>query len=250
MKGVFEYIVSSMKRGALHMTLIDPDKQTPEEAGRIASEAEKFGSAAVMVGGSTGVGSELTDRTVKGIKDASSLPVIAFPSSSGGLSPRFDAVYFLSMMNSRNPRHITGEQAFGSLVVKEFALETIGMGYIVIEPGMKVAEVGEADVIGRKEIRKAVGYSLAAEYFGMKLVYLEAGSGAHLPVPADMISAVRRAITIPLIVGGGIRDPASARAAVKAGADIVVTGTVVERNGGLERLREIIAAVASGGNTT
>ena len=240
---VLDYINEAVRKNAVHMTLIDPDKQDPEEAGRISKEAQHFGSSAIMVGGSTGVDLELTDRTVRRIKSNVSIPVISFPSSSGGLSPGFDAVYFLSMLNSTNPRHITGEQAYASTLVKEFGIEPIGMGYIVIEPGMKVAEVGEADIIGRKEIRRAVGYALAAEYFGMKLVYLEAGSGANKPVPPDMIIEVRKQIYVPLIVGGGIRDADAASLAVRSGADIVVTGTVVERNGGLNRLKEIIGTI-------
>lgn len=242
---VLDYIHEEVAKSPVHMTLIDPDKQKPEEAGRIASQAQSFGTSAIMIGGSTGVGLELTDRTVKEIKSLVGVPVIAFPSSAGGLSPRFDAVYFLSMLNSTNPRHITGEQAFGSLVVKEFGIEPIGMGYIVVEPGMKVAEVGEADIVMRKELRRAAGYALASEYFGMKVVYLEAGSGANLPVPPDMIRAVKKELTIPLIVGGGIRGADSAASAVRAGADIVVTGTVVEKGGGLEKLKRIITAVSA-----
>ena len=242
---ILDYINEEDAKSSIHMTLIDPDKQKPEEAGRIASQAESFGTSAIMIGGSTGVGLEITDRTVREIKSGVSIPVIAFPSSAGGLSPRFDAVYFLSMLNSTNPRHITGEQAFGSLVVKEFGIEAIGMGYIVVEPGMKVAEVGEADIVMRKELRRAAGYALAAEYFGMKVVYLEAGSGANMPVPPDMKMAVKRELTVPLIVGGGVRDADAASTAVRAGADIVVTGTVIEKGGGLEKLRSIIRAVSS-----
>lgn len=240
---VLDYIHEEVTKSPIHMTLIDPEKQKPEEAGKMASRAQSFGTSAVMIGGSTGVGLDITDRTVREIKSVVSLPVIAFPSSAGGLSPRFDAVYFLSMLNSTNPRRITGEQAFGSLVVQEFGIEPIGMGYIVVEPGMKVAEVGEADIVMRKELRRATGYALAAEYFGMKLVYLEAGSGANLPVPPDMITAVKKQLTIPLIVGGGIRNADSASTAVRAGADIVVTGTVIEKGGGLEKLKKIIGAV-------
>lgn len=242
---VLDYIQEEVMKRSIHMTLIDPDKQEPEEAGKIASRAQKFGTSAIMIGGSTGVGLDITDKTVREIKTQVGIPVIAFPSSTGGLSPRFDAVYFLSMLNSTNPRHITGEQAFGSLMVQQFGIEPIGMGYIVVEPGMKVAEVGQADIVLRKELRRAAGYALAAEYFGMKLVYLEAGSGANLPVPSDMITAVKKSLSIPLIVGGGIRGADAASTAVRAGADIVVTGTVIEKGGGLERLKKIIDAVKS-----
>jgi phosphoglycerol geranylgeranyltransferase len=117
------------------------------------------------------------------------------------------------------------------------------MGYIIVEPGMKVGEVGEADVVKRDDLGRAVGYAIAAELFGMDLLYLEAGSGAPDPVPPAMISAVRGRIGIPLIVGGGIVETEQAVSLARAGADIIVTGTLVE-NGHFEgQLVDIIQAV-------
>ncbi len=240
---VIEYIHSKLKQGTMHMTLIDPDKQTPEAAGKIAAEASACGTSAIMVGGSTGIMRDALDETIDAIKCISDIPVICFPSSASGLSRKFDAIYFLSMLNSASPRHITGEQAAGAMTVKQFGIEPIGMGYIVVEPGMKVGEIGMAKPVRRTDIGAAVGYALAAEYFGMKLVYLEAGSGAPEPVPRTMIRAVKDALTIPLIVGGGITDGRTASMVVDAGADIVVTGTVVERRNGAEHLCEIIRAI-------
>ena len=117
------------------------------------------------------------------------------------------------------------------------------MAYLVVEPGMRAGEVGRADPIPRSDPEAAVGYALAAQMLGMKLVYLEAGSGAPEPVPAAMIRAVRGAVDIPLVVGGGIRTAEAAGAVARAGADIVVTGTVVERAKDGETLRRIIASV-------
>ncbi len=225
------------------MTLLDPDKQSAAQAGRLAASAEASGTDAIMIGGSTGVTQATTDATVLAIKSAAHVPTILFPASAGHLSRHADALYFMSLLNSRDPRLIVGEQRKAAPLVKKWGLETIPMAYLVVEPGMRAGEVGRADPIPRAEPDVAVGYALAAQMLGMKLVYLEAGSGAPRPVPESMIRAVRAAIDIPLVVGGGIRTPDAAAAVAKAGADIVVTGTIVERVKDGEALKRIIGAV-------
>ena len=225
------------------MTLLDPDKQSAKEAGRLAAGAAESGTDAIMVGGSTGVTQEKVDATVVSIKEAAKLPTILFPASAANLSRHADALYFMSLLNSRDPRLIVGEQRRAAPVVKRWGLETIPMAYLVVEPGMRAGEVGRADPIPRSDSQTAVEYALAAQMLGMKLVYLEAGSGAPAPVPAPMIRAVREAIDVPLIVGGGIRTAEAAGAVARAGADIVVTGTVVERATDGDTLRRIIASV-------
>ena len=115
--------------------------------------------------------------------------------------------------------------------------------YVIIEPGMKVGEVGEADPVRRDDIARAIGYAMTAEFFGMDLVYLEAGSGAPEPVPSEMIRGVKESIDIPLVVGGGVTSAEKAADIARAGADIVVTGTLVE-NGDFEgELRAVVRAV-------
>jgi phosphoglycerol geranylgeranyltransferase len=242
-RNVMEYIRERLKHGKLHMTLIDPEKQSPARAAEIASFAERSGSAAIMVGGSTGVDMENTEATLRAMKKVVNIPLICFPSSAASLTSSFDAVFFLSMMNSTAPEHITGEQAAGALLVKKLGIEPIGMGYIIVEPGMRVGEVGRADPVRRNDIARAVGYSLAAEYFGMHLVYLEAGSGAPFHVPEEMIRSVKREISIPLIVGGGIRTAEAARRVAESGADIIVTGTIAEEDSSLRSLAEIVASI-------
>jgi phosphoglycerol geranylgeranyltransferase len=240
---VMEYIEETLRTRKMHMTLLDPAKQSPGVAGEIASRAQAAGSDAIMVGGSTGVTQDNLDRTIDEIKAVASLPVIYFPSGADAIAKRCDAIYFMSMLNSRNPRNITGEHWRGAPIIEKLGLESISMGYIVVEPGMKVGEVGEADVVRRDDNARAVGYALAAELFGMSLVYLEAGSGAPSPVPSTMIRAVRESIGIPLVVGGGITSPDRARDVAIAGADMVVTGTLVE-NGDFEAsLRAVVEAV-------
>lgn len=119
------------------------------------------------------------------------------------------------------------------------------MGYIIVEPGMEAGMVGEAECIARDDVKSAIGYSVAGELLGMKLIYLEAGSGAPEPVPQNIISGVKESIDIPLIVGGGIRRAEHAEAAVQAGADIIVTGTVVEEEGISQAFIEIVKAIKS-----
>ncbi len=228
------------------MTLLDPEKQGADEAGHLAGEAARAGTDAIMVGGSTGVTQDKVDATVLAIKEAAKVPVILFPSSARNLSPHADALFFMSLLNSRDPRLIVGEQRLAAPIVKAWALETIPMAYLVVEPGMRAGEVGNADLITRKNPVVAVQYALAAQMLGMKLVYLEAGSGAPDPVPAKVVRAVREAIEIPIVVGGGIRTPEAAAGIASAGADVVVTGTIVEVAREGDALRRIIEAVKAG----
>ncbi len=239
------FIEDTLKQRKMHMTLLDPAKQPVSVAGDIAESAAAAGTDAVMVGGSTGVTQENLDMTVDEIKKRCSLPVIYFPSGANAIAQRCDAIYFMSMLNSRNVRNIIGEQWKGAPLIRSLGIEPISMGYIIVEPGMKVGEVGEAEVIKRCDIDRAVGYAIAAEFFGMSLVYLEAGSGAPQPVPEEMISKVKENITIPLIVGGGITDPKVASKLCGSGADIVVTGTLVENGDFMAPLKEMVAAIHS-----
>ena len=240
---VLDYILERVSRGKVHMTLIDPDKQSAAEAGELAKIAMEARTDAIMVGGSTGVTQKTVDGTVRAIKAASKVPVILFPAGASSLSRHADAVYFMSLLNSRSPRVIVGEQRRAARTIKSWGLEPIPMAYLIIEPGMRAGEVGEADPILRSRPEDAVEWALTAQHMGMRLVYLEAGSGAPEPAPSAMVRAVKDAIQIPLVVGGGIRTPAAAAAVAKAGADILVTGTVVEQTKDAAALRDIVAAV-------
>jgi phosphoglycerol geranylgeranyltransferase len=239
---VTDYIYERVKKGTMHMTLLDPAKQDPEQAAEMASVAEGMGTDAIMVGGSTGVTQENLDATILAIKKKVKVPVIYFPSGAHAISPYADAMYFMSMLNSTTVDNVVLQQVKGAPIVKKIKVEPISMGYIIVEPGMKVGEVGKANPIHRAEPQTAAAYALAAEYMGMKLVYLEAGSGAPEAVPLDMIAAVKKTITVPLIVGGGIRDAKTAEKVRLAGADVVVTGTVVEDSDLGEDLKKLIQA--------
>ena len=237
-------ITTMRKKKRLHFSLIDPDKQDPKVAGELAKTAEESGSSAIMVGGSTLVSQKQVDETVKAIKKSSKLPVILFPSGSKFLSKYADAVFFMSLLNSRNLNYVIREHVKGAPFVKNTGIEPISMGYVIVEPGMTAGKVGEVDLVKQDDIETAVGYALAAQYLGMDFFYLEAGSGANLPIPDQMITAVKESIDIPLVVGGGIKDAITAGNKAKAGADVVVTGTKLEEEQNLKQaLSDIIKSI-------
>lgn len=237
-------LAKTIHKKKLHFSLLDPDKQDPETAGSIAKTAEEAGSSAIMVGGSTLISQEQVDKTVKAIKKKSKLPVILFPSGAKFLSKYADAVFFMSLLNSRNLEYVIREHVKGAPFVKHTGIEPISMGYIIVEPGMTAGKVGEVDLVNKDDTRTALGYALAAQYLGMDFFYLEAGSGAPDPISNNMISAVKKNIDIPLIVGGGIRSAKTAKEKAKAGADIVVTGTKLEEEKNLkEALKNIIKSI-------
>jgi phosphoglycerol geranylgeranyltransferase len=243
---VWEYLSSKLNKEKVHLTLIDPNNQPPAAAGEMAKQAAAALTDGIMVGGSTGVSKEVFDETITAIKQEISLPVIIFPTNINSLSQNADAVFFMSLLNSKNIKYITREQRYGARFVKQTGLESISMGYIVISPGMTVGEVGEAELIEHDNIDDSINYALMAQYFGMKLVYLEAGSGAPVTVPPEMIREVKKNIQIPLVIGGGIRSSAAAKTIAQAGADIIVTGTIVEDTSNIEStLSEIINSIKS-----
>jgi phosphoglycerol geranylgeranyltransferase len=243
----YDYILKKVREEKMHMTLIDPDKQGPAEAGKIAGRAVELGSDAIMIGGSTGVDQKNLDGTVKEIKENVEVPTILFPGGAHTISRHADAIYFMSILNSKSVKNVIGEQRKASMVIKKLGIEPISMGYLIIEPGMTVGKVGEASLIPRDDPGAAVEYSLAGQYLGMGLIYLEAGSGAPEPVPEEMIRSVKEEIEVPLVIGGGIRNPEDAGMVARAGADIVVTGTIVELDRTQSILGQIIESVKSAG---
>jgi len=238
---VEKYLLDKLQKEKLHFSLIDPDSFSIEDAKSAASISEEAGSDAILIGGSTHTLGNYLDILIESIKASTKLPVIIFPGGVAQVSPKADAILFMSYMNSRNPYFITKSQALGSFLVKKTGIEPIPTGYLVVEPGETVGWMGEADLIPRKKPQIAAAYSLAAQYLGMRLVYLEAGSGAPDTVTPEMVGLVKKVIDIPLIVGGGIRSPESAKKLAMAGADIFVTGTIIEKD--KEKLFDIIKAI-------
>ena len=241
---VKEYIKEKTKNGTMHLTLLDPDpaKLTVENAKVIARKLQDAGTDAFLIGGSTGVTTESLDAITIAVREETGLPTIYFPSDVHAISDEVDAMLFMSIVNSSNPKYITHYHAKAAPYVKMLGIQTIPMAYIVVEPGMTVGRVSEAKLIPRDDVESATGFAIAAELLGMQLVYLEAGSGADKPVPPEMIETVKMNINVPLIVGGGIRTPEAAAAAREAGADIIVTGTFVEQCSDDSLLRAVVKA--------
>lgn len=239
-----DYILKKIEESTIHMGLIDPDEQEPEKAGELGAILEEVGSDAVMVGGSTGITKESLDDTIKSIKERCNLPVIIFPSRAKTISEYADAIYFMSMLNSTDITKVIGEQALGAPLIKKMNIEPLSMAYLIVEPGMTVGRVGDAELIPRDNPKRAIGYGLAAKFLGMDLLYLEAGSGAPEPIPTRLISAVKQGVGLPLIIGGGITNEGQARAIADAGADIIVTGTLIEQSSQpRNRLKRLIEAI-------
>lgn len=228
------------KDGAVHITLVDPERVTSQEASQISREAESCQTAAIMVGGSTFVSSSHLDMVVKAIKKNVKIPVILFPNNITGISRYADAMWFMSLLNSSDPYFLMGAQVLGAPLIYKYDLEPIPLGYIVVGEGSAVSVVGKAVPIPYEKPELAVSHALAAQYLGMRFVYLEAGSGAKKPVPSNMIRKVKDIINIPLIVGGGINTGEQVKEAVEAGAKVVVTGTVVEKCRIEDKIRELV----------
>jgi phosphoglycerol geranylgeranyltransferase len=243
---VEEYLSNVIKKdGVAHITLIDPASQKPEEAVRLAVGAAAGGTDAIMLGGSTDAGGQLLDITAQMIKEKVSVPLILFPGSTSGFTTKADCVLFMSLLNSRDPHYIVGNQMLGALTLYKVEMESIPMAYLVCEPGGTVGWVGDAKLLPRNKPELAAAYALTGKYFGMRYTYLEAGSGADTPLPPEMIGTVKHVLkNNVLIVGGGIRDGKSAAVCSKAGADIIVTGTAVEKADNVSALTaEIVTAV-------
>ncbi len=236
-KFLFEKIESE---GSIHITLIDPEKVTPPQASRIARKAKVSGTTAVMIGGSTFVSAAHLDNVVKIVKHTVEIPVILFPNNVTGISRYADAIWFMSLLNSVDPYFLMGAQVLGAPLVKKYELEPIPLGYIIVGEGGTAGVIGKAVAIPYGKPELAAAHALAGQYLGMRFIYLEAGSGAEDPVPADMIRIVKHYIDVPLIVGGGIRSRGQALAAASAGSDIIVTGNIVENTGVRRKVSEII----------
>lgn len=237
------YFRNILKTRKIHLTLLDPEEQSPEEALNISQAAIKGGSDGIMLGGSTSDLSEL-DATTKLLQDNLDVPIILFPGNVSGVSKYADAIFFMSLLNSTNPYWITGAQALGAPSIKKMGIETIPMGYLVVEPGGTVGWVGDTKPIPHNKPKLAAAYAMAAEFMGMRLVYLEAGSGADKHVSPEMITTVKKASDTVLIIGGGIRTGKDAKTVAQSGADIIVTGTVVEDSNNVEeKIKELVSAI-------
>ena len=244
---VESYLKSELKKkkSALLFVLIDSEVSTINSSIKLAKDVEKIGASAILIGGSSATDQIEMSEVVKNLKKAVKIPKILFPGNITGVVPEADAILFSSLMNSENPYFISQAQALGAPSVLKFGLEPLPTAYLVIGEGTSAWFVGSARGIPFDKPKIAAAYSLAAQFLGMRFVYLEAGSGALSSVKPKMIKAVRSVFNGFLIVGGGIKNANTAKKIVSAGADAIVIGTLLEKNNNLKNLTTIAKAIRS-----
>jgi phosphoglycerol geranylgeranyltransferase len=230
---VYNLITKMLSYGEkIHFTLIDPEKvRSTEELRDILKLVVDAGTDAILIGGSLMVFSDDVTMIAKVVEEFDK-PSILFPGSIAGISPYADAILFLSLLNSDNIYYVIGAQVVAAPIIKRFGLEVLPTGYIIVGSfNSSVSFMGRARPIPFNKPAITAAYALAAKYMGMKFVYLEAGSGAKRCIPPETVSTVKKIVDdMIVIVGGGIRDPEKAYTLANAGADIIVTGTIVEKD--------------------
>lgn len=211
--------------------LLDPDRISTEDAGTVTKLVCDNGIKAILIGSSILVTPHF-DKFVQEVSDNANCPVILFPGGSHQVCSSASAIFFLSLLSGRNSEFLIGEQVKAVFMIKECGLEVIPVGYILVESGnfTAVEYISNTRPIPRAKPEIAVAHALAGQYFGMKCIYLEAGSGAQNPVPNTMVEKVRHNIDIPLIVGGGLREYDEIKKTFDAGADFVVLGSIIEQS--------------------
>jgi len=222
--------------------LVDPDKTELQQMDTLLALGEQAKIDYWFVGGSLVISSQL-DELVRHIKKNTSIPVVLFPGSPSQVTRQADALLYLSLISGRNPELLIGQHVLSAPFVKQSGLEILSTGYIVVDGGAPttVSYISNAAPIPADKEDIALCTALAGEMLGMKLIYMDAGSGAKQPITTSMIKRVADQISIPLIVGGGIKTPEKAQENCKAGAELIVVGNAIEKEVSL--ISEISAAV-------
>lgn len=244
---VWKSMLERRRSSRLHFTLVDPDKTRPDEAKRIIEIAKESGTDYILVGGSLGVSPDNTNAIVEVAKSLG-MTAIIFPGALNNVSPKADAALFLNIINSDDPYYHGIAQVQGSIIVLTYGLEPIPTCYVIVGYGGTAGYMARARPVPYEKPDLIAAHSLACAMMGSKIVYLEAGSGAPRPVPAEAVSLSKAFIEAAgiealLVVGGGIRSAEVAKSLAEAGADGIVTGNVAEENP--EALREIIRSFKS-----
>jgi len=242
---IYNHLLNTIKeKGAAHLVLLDPDKLPENKLAGFLKHCEKLGVDGFLVGGSLMVNGDF-DSFIEKVKVNTNLPSIIFPGSITQISPFADAILFLSVVSGRNPEHLIGKHVLAAPSIKKSGIEPISTAYILIESGSTTTAIYMSGSlpVPRNKPEIAAATALASEYLGMKLIYLEAGSGADNSVPNEMVKAVSDQCSVPVIVGGGIRNPKTAREKVENGASIIVTGNYFEDENNWDLIKEFASAV-------
>ncbi len=233
--GKVELYINEMlqTKGALFFSLIDPvDYDSPDDAIKTAKATVDGGADIVCLGGSSGAQGELLDLVGKGIKDIIDVPLVLFPGNMATITKNADAIYFLSLLNSRNPYWHVQAQMLGAPVIRSAGIEPIPTSYILVHPGGTAGWVGDVNLVPREKPKIAAALALTGQYFGHRLTLMDTGSNPKLQnsghIPNEMIKAVRSVTDIPLIAAGGVTTPKELREVLASGADAVQIGTAFE----------------------
>jgi putative glycerol-1-phosphate prenyltransferase len=240
---VYQSFLEKKKNGHKSFAiLVDPDKAGKSSLHAVIDLAIEAGADYFFVGGSLVISNQL-DEIVLEIKQQCNIPVVLFPGSPSQISRHADALLYLSLISGRNPELLIGQHVISAPFVKKSGLEIMSTGYMVVDGGAPttVSYISNASPIPSDKNDIALCTAMAGEMLGMKLIYMDAGSGAKKAITEEMISAVSRNIDVPLIIGGGIRDAEKAYRNCKAGADVIVVGNAIEKDATL--IKEMAAAV-------
>ncbi len=220
-------------KGAMLFSLIDPaDYENQNMAIKTAKEAADGGADIILLGGSVGAVGNLLDNVAKGIKDVIDVPLVLFPGNTNTITEYADALYFTSLLNSRNPYWHTQAQMLAVPLIKEAKIETLPVGYILVYPGGTAGWIGDANLIPREKPNIAAMLALTGEHMGQRFILTDTGSNPHAQgcgaIPSEMIRAIKNSISIPYIVGGGINNVSEAKRVFSSGADIIQIGTAFQ----------------------
>ncbi|MFH2035577.1 MAG: geranylgeranylglyceryl/heptaprenylglyceryl phosphate synthase [Candidatus Zixiibacteriota bacterium] len=231
------------EKGGGFFLLLDPDRGSMDNILSLSAVAEDSGVDAILVGTSFVLESNFHDA-VKEIKSQTNLPVIIFPGAHSQITPHADAILFTSLISGRNPQYLIDEQVKGAPIIKSLGLEPIATGYMLIESGKytSVQYISGTMPIPATKYDIACAHALAAQYMGMKMVFMEAGSGAENSVSDLMIKKVAGYVDLPIMVGGGIDSPDEVASKIRAGASFVVVGNHFENSHDFEKLKEFAEA--------
>lgn len=233
-KKVESYIHDTIEsKGAMLFSLMDPvDYRSERDAIETAKAVTKGGSDILLLGGSSGVQGTMLDEVTSQIKEAIDVPLVLFPGNVATITKHADAIYFMSLLNSRNPYWHAQAQMLVAPLIRQLGIEPLPVGYILIEPGGTAGWVGDANMVPQGKPKIAAALALTGQYLGSRLIVTDTGSNPRIqgqgPIPAEMIRAVREAIDVPYIVGGGIISEQELRTAYRSGADAVQIGTAFE----------------------
>jgi len=230
--------------GYKKILLADPDKIAPHGMDELARQCNAAGVDYLLVGGSLVISDQL-DLIVRQIRNQCKIPVILFPGTPSQVTAYADALLYLSLISGRNPELLIGQHVVSAPFVRNSGLEIISTGYMLIDGGAPttVSYISNAQPIPADKSEIAICTAMAGEMLGMKLIYMDAGSGARRPISTDMIERVSSVIEVPLLVGGGIQDPEKVYLNARAGADLIVVGNAIEKDPSL--LSEMASALHS-----